>query len=107
MDASEFDGVFIPGGFGAAKNLSDFATQGDKFTADPTFSQKILDFNNQNKIIASCCITPLVLSKVFENSNKNIKLTLGNKGSETEWPYQGTIDIARSFNSDVQMNNVD
>jgi len=26
LNASDFDGVFIPGGFGAAKNLSDFAS---------------------------------------------------------------------------------
>ena len=32
LDASHYDAVFLPGGFGAAKNLSDFAVKGPDMT---------------------------------------------------------------------------
>src|SRR5436190_9473411 len=35
VKASDIDALILPGGFGAAKNLSDFATQGDQAKAHP------------------------------------------------------------------------
>ena len=34
LKVNEFDAVFIPGGFGAAKNLSDFAVSGADMSVD-------------------------------------------------------------------------
>ena len=35
LNPKSYDAVFIPGGFGAAKNFSDFAINGDKMVVDP------------------------------------------------------------------------
>jgi len=36
LKVEEFHGVVLPGGFGVAKNLSNYASAKDKFTIDPT-----------------------------------------------------------------------
>ena len=35
LDHSNFDALFIPGGFGAAKNLCDFGFKGAEMEVDP------------------------------------------------------------------------
>lgn len=32
----------------------------------------------------------------------NPKLTMGNRGAESDWPYQGAIDVAASFGANMQ-----
>ena len=53
------------GGFGAAKNLSSFAVDGDKMEVDTDVEKVIVDFNNAQKPIGSCCIAPIILAKVL------------------------------------------
>ena len=69
-------GIIFPGGFGAAKNLCNFAFKGQKFEVDPIVSQVMLDFSNKRKPIGACCISPIMLAKVF---GSNIEITLGKK----------------------------
>ena len=35
LDSSKFDAILLPGGFGAAKNLSNFAFKGGDMTVNP------------------------------------------------------------------------
>lgn len=81
------DALFLPGGFGAAKNLSDFAEKGNEFTVDPEVEKILLAFAEQGKPVGAACISPILLAKVF--GNKKVKLTLGKK--EPEWEYSSTM----------------
>ena len=65
LDHSNFDALFIPGGFGAAKNLCDFGFKGAEMEVDPTVAQILRDFHNAEKYIALCCISPVIAAKVF------------------------------------------
>lgn len=67
--------------------------------------QRVLnEFHAAGKPIALCCIAPVIAAKVF--GDKNIKLTMGRKGSEAEWPFGGALDAAKSFGADVQEMDV-
>ena len=44
LKAADHDCLFIPGGFGAAKNLSSFATKGAEMTVDPAVEAVVKDF---------------------------------------------------------------
>mmetsp|Transcript_7017 Transcript_7017/g.11786 ORF Transcript_7017/g.11786 Transcript_7017/m.11786 type:complete len:150 (+) Transcript_7017:35-484(+) len=44
LKAADFDAVFVPGGFGAAKNLSDFAVKGEGMSVDPQVERVLLEF---------------------------------------------------------------
>ena len=58
---SDFDAVFLPGGFGAAKNLSDFAVKGAEGSADPELTRVLKDFRSAGKPIGAVCIAPATL----------------------------------------------
>lgn len=61
IDARDFDAVFLPGGFGAAKNLSNFAVQGADGSADPELVRVLGEFRAAGKPIGAVCIAPAVL----------------------------------------------
>lgn len=67
------------------------------------------EFHAAKKYIGLCCISPILAAKVFgKNSGGNgAKLTLGCKGSESDWPYQGAIDAASGFGNDMVEVDID
>ena len=56
LNANDFDALAIPGGFGVAKNLSDFAFKGGGSTILASLKSACEEFNQQNKPIAYVCI---------------------------------------------------
>ena len=54
----------ITGGFGAAKNLSDWALKGPDCTVDPTVEKVIKSFHAAKKPMGFCCIAPHLAAKV-------------------------------------------
>jgi len=75
LDASKFDALVVPGGYGVAKNLSDFAFKGEQFSVDPTFEKVVKDFYLQKKPIAALCVAPVVIAKII---GSGVKVTIGN-----------------------------
>ncbi len=51
LKGSEFDALVIPGGFGAAKNLSNFATHGTGMTVDKGVEIVLKEFMHGKKPI--------------------------------------------------------
>lgn len=72
--ASDFDGLVFPGGFGAAKNLSDYAFNGADAKVNPEVSKAIIDMATANKPIGALCIAPTLIAKVLSD----VSLTIGN-----------------------------
>jgi enhancing lycopene biosynthesis protein 2 len=74
--------LIIPGGFGVAKNLSNFATQGEKFQVEGQVERILIDFHKNNKFIGACCIAPILLGKVFgiSSGKSGSTITLGSDG---------------------------
>ena len=70
-----FDALALPGGMGAARNLSSFAFDGADMTVRPDVQQAILDTFHLHKPILAMCIAPMVLAKVL--GPYGVKLTLG------------------------------
>jgi len=61
VNPADYDAVFMPGGFGAAKNLSNFAVEGAKGSADPELIRVLRGFRAAGKPIGAVCIAPAVL----------------------------------------------
>src|SRR6056297_1897233 len=57
VQTSELDALIIPGGFGAAKNLSDFANKGKDAKALPEVSRIIIEMADAGKPIGAICIS--------------------------------------------------
>lgn len=72
-NAEDFDALFMPGGFGAAKNLSSFAVDGADCSVNEEVARAITSTHEAGKPIAALCISPAILAKLFEGA----KVTLG------------------------------
>ncbi|MBF0418789.1 MAG: isoprenoid biosynthesis glyoxalase ElbB [Magnetococcales bacterium] len=78
VKADELDAIILPGGFGAAKNLSTIAFDGPDAKIDPDTTRLLLDMYQAKKPIGALCIAPAMLSKVL--AGKGVTLTIGNDG---------------------------
>jgi enhancing lycopene biosynthesis protein 2 len=65
VSPAELDALILPGGFGAAKNLSSFAEQGEMAQADPGVAALLRGMHAAKKPIAALCIAPAVLAAVL------------------------------------------
>jgi len=76
VSAAEIDALIIPGGFGAAKNLSDFAIKGPDAQVHPQVQRLMSEMADQSKPIGAICIAPATLTRALSNRNPNV--TIGN-----------------------------
>ena len=63
--AEDYDALFFPGGFGAAKNLCDYAFKGDNMEVQPDVARAILEMHKAGKPIGAQCIAPVMLAKLI------------------------------------------
>lgn len=75
FDPAEVDALILPGGFGAAKNLCDFAFKGADCTVNPDVEKAIRAVRDAGKPIGALCIAPAILAKLF--GGEGAKLTIG------------------------------
>jgi enhancing lycopene biosynthesis protein 2 len=66
LNVDDFDALVMPGGFGAAKNLSDVAFKGADATVAPDLKTVIHDFIDARKPIGAICIAPAVLAAALK-----------------------------------------
>ncbi len=66
--ATDFDGLVIPGGFGAAKNLCTFAIEGENMNVNDEVKKVIRTTHKAHKPIGALCIAPVILAKVLQGS---------------------------------------
>lgn len=76
LKVSEFDAVVVPGGFGVAKNLSDFAVHGAECSLQTDFEQAITGFHQAKKPIGLLCIAPVLSAKLF---GAGVRCTIGSE----------------------------
>lgn len=72
-----FDAVILPGGYGAALNLSDFAVNGASCTVQPDVARFLRGMLAQAKPIGALCIAPATLARLLEAAGVRAKLTIG------------------------------
>ncbi len=80
---AELDAVLLPGGFGAAKNLSTFADDGEKAHVDPGVTALLRGMHAAKKPIGALCIAPAVLAAVL-GPDAHPELTIGNDASTAQ-----------------------
>lgn len=78
--ADDFDALVMPGGFGAAKNLSSFAVDGADCTINDDVANAVRDTHSAGKVIGAMCIAPVILAKLLPGAT----LTLGAAGDAAQ-----------------------
>jgi len=71
----DYAGLIFPGGFGAAKNLSNFAVAGTQMSVNPVVSEFAQAMQQEKKVIGLVCIAPAMAPLLFGDG---VKCTIGN-----------------------------
>jgi len=74
--ALDLDAIVLPGGFGAAKNLCDFATAGAQGSVQPDVLRLVREMSSAGKPICAICIAPTVIALAL-GKNLSPQLTIG------------------------------
>lgn len=75
LKVAEVDAVILPGGFGAAKNLCNFALVGDKFEVNAEVAKFVREAHKVGKPIGFVCIAPAIAAMLF--GEQRIEFTIG------------------------------
>lgn len=70
----DFDALIVPGGFGAAKNLSDFAFKGDQCEVQPDVLALAKAFAAAKKPVGLICIAPAMAARIY---GAGVECTIG------------------------------
>lgn len=103
FEASDFDAVIFPGGFGVAKNLSDFAFKGADCTVIDEVKEVITSMYKQNKPIGALCISPAIVAKVLEGAevtigeDKNTAEQITKMGGKHTKTTHGEVTIDKKY----------
>jgi len=76
--AGDYDAIVFPGGFGAAKNLCDFAVKGVDCSVNPQVETFIQQGLKAGKVFGFICIAPALAAKVIGKEGAKPRLTIGN-----------------------------
>lgn len=74
LKAADFDALILPGGFGVASNLSDFASKGAACTVQKDTLAAILEFKDAKKPVGLICISPALSAKIY---GEGVRCTIG------------------------------
>jgi len=74
-NVEDFDALIVPGGFGAAKNLSNFAIEGAGCTVQPDVLALTEAFAEAGKPVGLICISPALAAKIY---GPGVTCTIGN-----------------------------
>lgn len=95
ISINDFDALVIPGGFGAAKNITTWALNGANGEINASVRDLIIETIKAKKPIAALCMGPTVIAKALEKTGVKAKLTVGTTKEKS--PY----DIA-AISEDMQ-----
>ncbi|MDC0609729.1 isoprenoid biosynthesis glyoxalase ElbB [Vibrio sp.] len=85
LEVSNFDALIVPGGFGVAKNLTDFAVNGAECSINTFVASACRSFAESGKPAGYLCIAPTIIPMIYA---KGVKATIGHDP-----------DTAAAFNS--------
>ena len=80
VNVDDFDAIFLPGGFGAAKNLCNFAIEGANCSIDADVERVIKEFHAAQKPIGAVCISPAVIVRAISG----VTVTIGTDAGTAE-----------------------
>ena len=86
INTTELDALVIPGGFGTAKNHTNWAIEGPDGAINSEVQRIIVEMAQANKIIVGLCMGPTTIAKALEGTGMHASLTVGT--TEEASPYE-------------------
>lgn len=82
VKAKDIDALIFPGGYGAAKNLCTFASDGPNCKVHPEVERLVKEMHKAAKPVGAICIAPAILAGIFKGMSVN--LTIGTDRATAE-----------------------
>lgn len=82
IDSLDLDALILPGGYGAAKNLSDYAFKGREMEVLPAVAEAIRGYYSAGKPLGFICIAPVIAARVL--GKEQVEVTIGNDAANAE-----------------------
>lgn len=73
----QLDALILPGGFGAAKNLCDFAARGPECDVNPAVEKLVAGMFQAGKPIGAICIAPALIARIAGRHDIAATVTIG------------------------------
>jgi enhancing lycopene biosynthesis protein 2 len=107
VEVGELDGLAIPGGFGAAKNLTEWAFKGPEGSIREDVKGLIKGMAEAGKPIGAVCMGPTVVAKALEDSELNPKLTVGTTASASPYDIAGINEGVQATGASIEEHEAD
>ena len=101
VKAAEVDALIFPGGFGAAKNLCTFASDGANCTVNSDVERLTGEMLAAHKPVGAICIAPALLARIVGKRDLHPKLTIG-----TDKATAGAIDAMGARHCDCAVTEM-
>ncbi len=88
---ADIDALVIPGGFGSAKNFTNWAFKGPEGEILPEVKLLIVNMINVGKPIAALCVSPVVMAKALEQSDIKPTMTIGSDQAASPYDIKGFV----------------
>uniref|UniRef100_S4R7Q7 Glutamine amidotransferase class 1 domain containing 3 n=1 Tax=Petromyzon marinus TaxID=7757 RepID=S4R7Q7_PETMA len=103
LNASTFDAIIFPGGFGVAKNLSTFAEKGSDCKVNADVERVLKEFHGSKKPIGLCCIAPVLAARVLPG----VEVSVGQESDQGgKWPHHAAAGAVKAMGAKHVEKNV-
>lgn len=93
----DVDALVIPGGFGAAKNLNQWALKGPEGTIDPDVVNALNLTSKAGKPICGLCMGPTVIAQALGKITLELSLTIGSINEPSPYDIESIQNGMQSF----------
>lgn len=106
LNVNEYDGLVIPGGFGAAKNLNQWAINGPQGNIDEDVKNTILSFVQHKKPIVGLCMGPTVIAQALQTTHQGVEITVGSTKQSSPYDIEGIMQGLSSISAKPIEKNI-
>lgn len=106
ISPADIDALVIPGGFGSAKNFTNWAFNGPASEINPKVKLLLVNLINVGKPIAALCVSPVVVAKALQDSNIHAHMTIGTNSEATPYDIPGFNAGLETIGSTTEMRGI-
>lgn len=106
VNASDIDALVIPGGFGTAKNHTNWAVKGPDSVINDEVKRLINEVVEAGKPIAALCMGPTTVAKALEGTGKKAVLTVGTDQEKSPYDISAISEGVKSVGMGIAMKSV-
>lgn len=106
VTAHDIHALIIPGGFGAAKNLTQWAVQGPEGDIHPEVKRIIIEMLDAKKPIGALCMGPTVIARAAKGTDYTPVLTVGTTDEPSPYDIAAISDGMQAAGALAKMKTV-